>query len=78
MKSLEWFVPKYISAESESVSESEKYFCGSESEFEKNVFGSTTLDSVDKYFNENQKSLLVIRDAPDTDLAGYPAGRISG
>jgi hypothetical protein len=43
----EWFVPKYISAESvsesvsESESESEKNFCGSESE--KKVFASTTL-----------------------------------
>jgi hypothetical protein len=42
----EWFVPKYVSAE--SVSEklfcefvSEKIFCGSESE--KKVFGSATL-----------------------------------
>jgi hypothetical protein len=48
----EWFVPKYISAESvsesesESVSESEseKKFCGSESE--KKVFGSPTLMTV--------------------------------
>jgi hypothetical protein len=38
-ETLEWFVPKYMSAE--SVSESEKKFCGSESE--KKVFGSTTL-----------------------------------
>jgi hypothetical protein len=34
---LEWFVPKYMSAESES----EKKISGSESE--KKVFGSTTL-----------------------------------
>jgi hypothetical protein len=32
-----------MSAESESVSESEKKFCGSESKSEKKVFGATTL-----------------------------------
>jgi hypothetical protein len=40
---LELFVPKYMSVESVSESESEKKIFGSEFESEKKVFGSTTL-----------------------------------